>query len=81
MGHTVPDANRVQIRCPNSGGSGFAFTHADGVERQPLLFLRADGKAHVILAEGDSFTKKSPGDGLPLLWQESRNCAATVWWS
>ena len=35
--------------------------HADGVERQPLPFLWADGKAHVILAGADSFTKKSPG--------------------
>ena len=35
--------------------------HANRVEHHPLLFLWADGKAHVILAGGDSFTKKSPG--------------------
>ena len=35
--------------------------HAYGVERQPWLCRRADGKAHVILAGGGSFTKKDPG--------------------
>ena len=35
--------------------------HADGVTRSPLFFVRADGKAHIMLAGGDSFTKKSPG--------------------
>ena len=34
--------------------------HADGVARNPLFFLRADGKAHIMLAGGDGFTKKSP---------------------
>ena len=35
--------------------------HADGVARSPLFFVRADGKAHIMLAGGDGFTKKSPG--------------------
>ena len=35
--------------------------HADGVARSPLMFLPADGKAHIMLAGGDGFTKKSPG--------------------
>ena len=35
--------------------------HTDGVERDPLFFLRADGKAHMILACGDGFTKTTPG--------------------
>ena len=35
--------------------------HADGVARSPLFFIRADGKAHIMLAGGDGFTKKSPG--------------------
>ena len=34
---------------------------ADGVARSPLFFVRADGKAHIMLAGGDGFTKKSPG--------------------
>ena len=34
---------------------------ADGVACSPLFFVRADGKAHIMLAGGDSFTKKSPG--------------------
>ena len=36
--------------------------HADGVARKPLFFVRADGKAHIMLAGGDGFTKKRPGD-------------------
>ena len=35
--------------------------HADGVVRSPLFFFRADGKAHIMMAGGDGFTKKSPG--------------------
>ena len=35
--------------------------HADGVAHSPLFFVRADGKAHIMLAGGDGFTKKSPG--------------------
>ena len=35
--------------------------HADGLEHSPLFFLRADRKAHILLAGGDNFTKKSPG--------------------
>ena len=35
--------------------------HADGVARSPLFFVRADGKAHIMLAGGDGFTKKRPG--------------------
>ena len=35
--------------------------HADGVARSPLFFVWADGKAHIMLAGGDGFTKKSPG--------------------
>ena len=42
--------------------------HADGVACSPLFFVRADGKAHIMLAGGDGFTKKSPrGHGVPLL--------------
>ena len=56
---------RMQTEC-NFGAQiraapALRLPHVDGVERQPLLFLRADGKAHVILAGGDSFAKKSPG--------------------
>ena len=35
--------------------------HADGVARSPLFFVQADGKAHIMPAGGDGFTKKSPG--------------------
>ena len=35
--------------------------HVDGLARNPLFFLRADGKTHIMLAGGDGFTKKSPG--------------------
>ena len=35
--------------------------HADGVARSPLFFVRADGKAHIMLAGGGGFNKKSPG--------------------
>ena len=35
--------------------------HADGVARSSLLFVHADGKAHIMLAGGGCFTKKSPG--------------------
>ena len=35
--------------------------HADGVACSPLFFVRADGKAHIMLAGGDGFTKKSLG--------------------
>ena len=34
--------------------------HAYGVPRSPLFFVRVDGKAHIMLAGGDGFTKKSP---------------------
>ena len=34
--------------------------HADGMARSPLFFVRADGKAHIMLAGRDGFTKKSP---------------------
>ena len=37
------------------------LTHADGLARSPLFFVRADGKARIVLAGGDGFTKKSPG--------------------
>ena len=36
--------------------------HGDGVAHSPLFFVRADGKAHIMLAGGDGFTSKSPGD-------------------
>ena len=35
--------------------------HVDGVARSPLFFVWADGKAHIMLAGGNGFTKKSPG--------------------
>ena len=35
--------------------------HVDGLARGPLFFLRADRKAHLMLAGGDGFTEKSPG--------------------
>ena len=35
--------------------------HADGVARRPLFFVRADGKAHIMLAGGDGLSKKRPG--------------------
>ena len=35
--------------------------HVDGLARSPLFLLRADGKAHIMLAGGDNFTKKRPG--------------------
>ena len=35
--------------------------HADGVAPGHLFFVRVDGKAHIMLAGGDGFTKKSPG--------------------
>ena len=38
----------------------FCLPYTDGVECEPLFFLRADGKAHVILTGEDGFTKKSP---------------------
>ena len=34
---------------------------SDGVACSPPFFVWADGKAHIMLAGGDSFTKKSPG--------------------
>ena len=38
--------------------------HADGLAHNPL-FLRADGKAHIMLAGEDGFTKKSRGANGP----------------
>ena len=35
--------------------------HADGVAHNPLFFLLADAKAHIIPAGADGFTKKSTG--------------------
>ena len=56
---------RMQTECNFDAQIGAAkalrLPHADGVERRPLLFLWAHGKAHVILAGADSFAKKSPG--------------------
>ena len=34
--------------------------HADGVARSPLFFVRADARAHIMLAGEDGFTKQSP---------------------
>ena len=35
--------------------------HEDGLAHSALFFVRADGKAHIMLAGGDGFTKKRPG--------------------
>ena len=60
-----PTVCRMQTECNVDSqlraAQALRLPHADGVERQPLLFLRADGKAHLILVGGECFTKKSLG--------------------
>ena len=42
-------------------GTALQLPHEDGVTRSPLLLVRADGKAQIMLAGGDGFTKMSLG--------------------
>ena len=67
----------AQIRAANA----LCLPHVDGVDREPLLFLRADGKGHVILAGGESVTKKSSGAMVCHCCGQNRETAATVCWS
>ena len=60
-----PTVYRMQLECDFNAqlraAVALQLPHVDGLARNPLFFLQADGKAHNILAGGHGSTKKSPG--------------------
>ena len=61
----MEDGFALQSECDFAGQLRGAATaklpQVDGGGCAPLFFLRADGKAHVLLARGDGFAKQSLG--------------------
>ena len=61
----LPHPDSMQSECDFDtqlhAATALQVPHADGVAHSPLFFVRADGKAHMMLAGGDGFTKESPG--------------------